>query len=125
MEGVINTLQILLIVGPIIAFVVTKRIALALQKKDREILLHGYETGRIVRLPGGEFIEVHQQLDAYDRWQLVSYNDNAPIMLRPNPQGKITTGMRLRASLSRFFFEDRIAPVTQEEYKLALEHAHH
>jgi ubiquinol-cytochrome c reductase cytochrome b subunit len=104
---------------------VAKRIALALQKKDREILLHGFETGRIVRLPGGEFTEVHQQLDAYDRWQLVSYNDNAPIMLRPNPQGKITGGMRLRASMSRFFFEDRIAPVSQEEYKQALEHAHH
>ncbi len=125
MEGVINTLQILLIVGPIIAFVVTKRIALALQKKDQEILLHGFETGRIVRLPGGEFIEVHEQLNAYDRWKLVSYNDNAPIMLRPNDQGKITAGMRMRANLSRFFFEDRIAPVSKEEYKEALEHSHH
>ena len=125
MEGVINTLQIMLIVAPIVAFMTAKRIALALQKKDREILLHGFETGRIVRLPGGEFTEVHQQLDAYDRWQLVSYNDNAPIMLRPNPQGKITGGMRMRASMSRFFFEDRIAPVSQEEYKQALEHTHH
>jgi ubiquinol-cytochrome c reductase cytochrome b subunit len=125
MEGVINTLQTMLIVGPILAFIIAKRVCLALQKKDREIVLHGFETGRIVRLPGGEFIEVHEQIDEYERWQLVSFNDNAPIMLRPNPRGRITAGMRNRANWSRFFFEDRIAPVTQTEYKQALEHAHH
>ncbi|MCX6494869.1 MAG: ubiquinol-cytochrome c reductase cytochrome b subunit [Actinobacteria bacterium] len=125
MEGVILTLQILLVLGPIIAFTVTRRVCLALQKKDREMVLHGFETGRIVRLPGGEFVEVHEQLDAYTRWQLVSFNDNAPIALKPNPKGKITAGARVRVSLSRFFFEDRIAPVTQTEFKEALEHAQH
>jgi ubiquinol-cytochrome c reductase cytochrome b subunit len=125
MEGVINTLQALLILGPIIAFMVTKRVCLALQKKDREMVLHGFETGRIVRLPGGEFIEVHEQLDEYTRWQLVSFNDNAPLQLKPNPVGKITAGQRLRVSLSRFFFEDRIAPVTPTEYQAALEHSSH
>jgi len=100
-------------------------VCLALQKKDREIVLHGFETGRIVRLPGGEYTEVHQQLDDYDRWQLVSFNDNAPIMVRPNARGKITGATRRRAAWSRFFFEDRIAPVTQTEYKQALEHSHH
>ena len=51
MEGVIHTLQALLILGPILAYFVAKRMCLALQKKDREIALHGYESGRIVRLP--------------------------------------------------------------------------
>jgi len=125
MEGVINTLQILLIVAPIAAFIITKRIALALQKKDRDIVLHGFETGRIVRLPGGEFIEVHEQVSEYERWQLVSFNDNAPIMLRPNARGRITAGMRNRAAWSRFFFEDRVAPVSPTEYQHALEHSHH
>jgi len=125
MEGVINTLQILLILGPMFAFIVAKRIALALQKKDRDIVLHGYETGRIVRLPGGEFIEVHEQVSEYERWQLVSFNDNAPIMLRPNDRGRITAGMRNRAAWSRFFFEDRVAPVSPSEHQHALEHSHH
>ncbi|MCS4276973.1 MULTISPECIES: cytochrome b [Mycetocola] len=115
MEGVIHTLQALLFLGPVIAYFVTKRICLGLQKKDREIALHGYETGRIVRLPGGEYIEVHEQVSDYERWELVSYKDNAPVMLRPNAQGKITGSMRLRAAMSRWFFEDRIAPVTQNE----------
>ena len=71
MEGVIHTLQALLFIGPVIAYFVTKRICIALQRKDREIALHGFESGRIVRLPGGEYIEVHQPVDAYERWRLV------------------------------------------------------
>ena len=51
MEGVIHALQALVFLGPIIAYFVTKRVCLALQKKDREIVLHGYESGRIVKLP--------------------------------------------------------------------------
>ncbi|MFM9878635.1 MAG: cytochrome bc complex cytochrome b subunit [Rhodoglobus sp.] len=114
-EGVILTCQVLLIVGPIIAYFVTKRICLALQKKDREIALHGYESGRIVRLPGGEYIEVHEQLDEYERWKLVSYSDYKPLMLRPNAQGRITVSQRLRSVASGWFFEDRIEPVTSTE----------
>ncbi|WP_136707033.1 cytochrome bc complex cytochrome b subunit [Agromyces sp. H66] len=119
MEGVINALQATVILGPIIAYFITKRVCIALQKKDREIVLHGYESGRIVKLPGGEFIEVHQPLDEYDRWRLVSFESYEPLMLRPNARGKITAGQRLRASLSRWFFEDRIAPVTRGELEAA------
>jgi len=115
MEGVIHTMQFLTIVGPFIAFFVAKRVCLALQKKDREIVLHGYESGRIVRLPGGEYIEVHQPIDEYERWKLVSYSDYKPLMIRPNAQGKITTGQKLRAGMSRWFFEDRIEPVGSTE----------
>ncbi len=115
MEGVIHTMQFLTLVGPFIAFFIAKRVCLALQKKDREIVLHGYESGRIVRLPGGEYIEVHQPIDEYERWKLVSYSDYKPLMLRPNAQGKITTGQKLRAGMSRWFFEDRIEPVGTTE----------
>jgi ubiquinol-cytochrome c reductase cytochrome b subunit len=114
-EGVIVGCQVLLIVAPIIAYFVTKRICLALQKKDREIALHGFESGRIVRLPGGEYVEVHQQLDDYERWKLVSYNDYKPLMIRPDANGRISTSQRLRAVASRWFFEDRIEPVTSTE----------
>ena len=125
MEGVIHALQALLFVGPVIAFIVTKRICLGLQKKDREIALHGFESGRIVRMPGGAYIEVHEQLDDYERWRLVSFNDYAPLMIRPNAKGRITAGQRMRAALSRWFFEDRIVPPTKGEIEHAKEHGHH
>ena len=75
-------LRALFFVGPFIAFVVTKRVALALQRKDREIALHGRETGRIVRLPHGEFIEVHAPLDEYKRYKLVGFESLAPLPAR-------------------------------------------
>ena len=124
-EGVINALQILLIIGPIIAGIVTQRVCLALQKKDREIALHGFESGRIVRLPGGEYIEVHEQLSEYERWKLTSYVDYKPLMIRPDSNGKISSNQRARAALSRWFFEDRIAPVTRGEIEAQSHGDHH
>jgi len=121
MEGTIHALQALLFIGPVVAYLVTKRVCLGLMKKDREIALHGYESGRIVRLPGGEYIEVHEQLDDYERWRLTSYNEYKPLMIRPDADGKITGNQRFRAGLSRWFFEDRIIPVSKGE----LESGHH
>ncbi|MEW1705662.1 cytochrome bc complex cytochrome b subunit [Microbacterium sp. NPDC089190] len=125
MEGVIHTLQALLILGPVLAYFVTKRICIALQKKDREIALHGYESGRIVRLPGGEYIEVHQPVDEYERWKLVDNETYEPLVVRPNDKGQIPWHENVRASVSRWFFEDRLAPLTQTEIDAAVAHQHH
>jgi ubiquinol-cytochrome c reductase cytochrome b subunit len=46
--------------GPAIAFFVTRRICIGLQRKARDELLHGYESGIIRQMPNGEFIEVHR-----------------------------------------------------------------
>ena len=120
-EGVITVLQVLTVLGPATAYAVTKRLCLALQRRDREIVLHGRESGRIVRLPGGEYVEVHEAIDEYERWRLADYVDYEPLMLRPDRNGRITQRARARAVLSRWFFEDRIEPVTVTD--LALEPA--
>ncbi len=114
-EAVTHSLQALLIIAPIIAFWITKRVCISLQKKDREVALHGYESGRMVRLPGGQYHEVHQPLDDYERWRLVDYHDYKPLMIRPGADGKIKFSQRLRAVVSRWFFEDRISPATPKE----------
>lgn len=108
-------LQISLFVAPIIAYFIAKRVALALQKRDRALVLHGRETGNIVRLPHGEYIEIHEPLNEYERWRLVSFDTYKPIMPRPDDNGRITFGTRLRSRMSRWFFEDRIEPVTPKE----------
>jgi ubiquinol-cytochrome c reductase cytochrome b subunit len=54
------------LVVPPIAYWVTYRICLGLQRSDRAVLEHGIETGVIKRLPHGEFIEVHQPLGGVD-----------------------------------------------------------
>ncbi len=115
LNDVIYWLRALFFIGPILAFTITKRIALALQRKDREIALHGRETGRIVRLPHGEYQEVHAQLDDYKHYKLVGYESPEPSPAVPNENGVVTKQERRRAMISRFFFEDRVAPATPAE----------
>jgi ubiquinol-cytochrome c reductase cytochrome b subunit len=55
-----------LLIVPPIAYWVTYRLCLGLQKADRAVLEHGLETGIVRRLPHGEFIEVHQPLAGVD-----------------------------------------------------------
>ena len=82
------------LVIPPIVFVITKRICLSLQRADRELVLHGRETGRLVMLPHGEFVEVHEELSPEKKWTLTSH-EQAPALEVPaedshgvrNPQG--------------------------------------
>jgi ubiquinol-cytochrome c reductase cytochrome b subunit len=84
-----------IIILPPIAYVLTYRICLGLQRHDREVLEHGIETGVIRRLPHGEFIEVHQPLgpvDAHGHGQL-AYG-GAPVPKRMNQVGGARRAIR-------------------------------
>lgn len=113
LESVLAFYQVLVILGPPLAFTLTQRICFALQRKDREILLHGFESGRIVRLPGGEYIEVHQSVDPAERWRLENPDAYRPILLQPDARGRLGPTRRLRARLSQLFFKDRILPAAE------------
>jgi ubiquinol-cytochrome c reductase cytochrome b subunit len=54
--------RVMVFAGPAIAFVLTRRICIGLQRKDRDLLEHGVETGIIRQLPDGAFIEEHRPL---------------------------------------------------------------
>lgn len=114
-EGVVATLQLALILGPVAGFILARRVCIGLQRKDREIALHGYETGRIVRLPGGEYVEVHAPVDAYERWRLLDHETTAPLTVSPDEQGRIRIRARVRAGLSRWFVQDRVPPLTASQ----------
>jgi ubiquinol-cytochrome c reductase cytochrome b subunit len=51
-----------LLLAPPLAYAITYRGCLALQRSDREVLEHGVETGIITRSPGGTYLEIHQPL---------------------------------------------------------------
>ncbi|WP_276907506.1 cytochrome b [Corynebacterium riegelii] len=55
-----------LIILPPIAYWITYRICVGLQRSDREVLEHGIETGIIKKLPNGAFVEIHQPLGPVD-----------------------------------------------------------
>ncbi|KQR51306.1 ubiquinol-cytochrome c reductase cytochrome b subunit [Leifsonia sp. Leaf336] len=110
LESVVHAFQGLVVLGPVAAFFLTRRVCLALQKKDRGLLLHGYETGRIVRLPGGEYVEVHAPVPADGRLQLAGPRTVPSVVVRPDQLGRVHTWDRLRARLARAYLEDRLEP---------------
>ena len=123
------TLRILLFVAPPIAFVITRRIALALQRRDREKLLHGYETGTVLQLPSGEFIEVHAPVSQEERAVLTAGESYSPVVIDDSPDEngvtpKIPLGARTRAKLSRFYFGEQVERPTEAEIEAAEHHAH-
>ncbi len=104
--------RVMIFVGPAIAYYVTKRICLALQRKDTETLLHGYESGIIRQMPNGEFIEVHRPVNEEARAVLEA---RKPLPLLPGPGTEDKNGVpaphsggplgRLRAIANRAFAE--------------------
>jgi ubiquinol-cytochrome c reductase cytochrome b subunit len=90
---------------PPIAFVVTKRLCLSLQRADRELVLHGRETGRLVMMPHGEFVEVHEPISAEKAWLLTQHEQNPPLELEEFDAAGVRRPKalknRLRARLSK------------------------
>ena len=52
-------MRVAVFVGPLIAFFITRRWCISLQRHDNDTLLHGYETGIIMRSPEGGYTERH------------------------------------------------------------------
>ncbi len=116
-------------VFPPLAFVATRRFCLGLQRRDRELLLHGRESGQVLRLPHGEFIEIHTPVSDTEKAVILSKVD-VPVVEAPpatDENGVATPGvkgMRRRARLSRFYFGDNVAKPTVAEIEAAEHHAH-
>ncbi|WP_349827749.1 cytochrome bc1 complex cytochrome b subunit [Brevibacterium litoralis] len=126
LNDTIYILRTLFFVGPIIAYVVTRRIALGLQRKDREIVLHGFESGQIIRYPEGKFEERHTDLSEDKLWRLTSFSTPEYIPAQPGPDGQISKAEQRRGAIAKFFYEDRVAPVTKAELEAAhAAHGHH
>ena len=78
-----------LLLLPPLAYWVSYRFCIGLQRGDRAVLTHGVETGIIRRMPSGEFIEVHQPLggrDAHGHPLGLAYQ-GAPVPKRMNQLG--------------------------------------
>ncbi len=128
-DDITNVLRVGLLVFPIVAFVVTKRLCLSLQRHDRQVALHGKESGRLVRTLEGRFTEPHDEIDAKERWVLVSHEPHVPI---PPPPDRFTDWFRgegllqkARSRISHFYFSDRVEPVTPRELAAVQLHSSH
>ncbi|NGN66425.1 cytochrome bc complex cytochrome b subunit [Streptomyces sp. A7024] len=120
-------------VVPPIVFWITRRICLGLQRRDRDKVLHGRESGIIKRLPHGEFIEVHEPLAQEEMHTLTAHEQYRPLEAGPKvdengvvrKQGVVE---RVRTKLSKNYFGDagQIPKPTAEEYReVTSGHGHH
>ncbi len=123
--------RVLFFAVPPLAYIVTKRICLGLQRRDREKVLHGRETGRILRLPSGEMIEVHEPISETERWMLTQHDAHRPYRVEAvtdenGVRRRHILISKVRARVSRFYFEDRVEPPSPAEVH-ELEHSgdHH
>jgi len=125
-NAITQTLRVALFVVPPLAYWITKRICMSLQRRDHDLVLHGRESGRVVRTAEGRFFEVHEPLPEDQRWTLVQHERTTPVALAPTVDAhgiprKSTRRERLRAKVSGFYFADGVQPVTPTE----LAAAHH
>ena len=125
-NDITQALRILLFVVPPLAYWVTKRICMSLQRRDHDLVLHGRESGRVVRTAEGRFFEVHEPIPEHARWTLVQHETLTPLQLTASVDAngvrrRSTRRERLRAKVSSFYFTDGVHPVTPAE----LVAAHH
>jgi len=109
-----------IIVLPPLAFVITKRICLSLQRADREAVLHGKETGRLVMLPHGEYIEIHEELSPEKKFALTQHEQPKAIALVTEDNQGVLNPKGIRAKLQARFSAanaENIAKPTASEVK--------
>ncbi|MHA6512290.1 cytochrome bc1 complex cytochrome b subunit [Tessaracoccus sp. Z1128] len=122
--------RVAVFVAPVVAFIITKRIALSLQRADRERALHGSEDGVIVRSPGGGYSEAHVPLSVDEQFTLTQHlqhrvletgseNDAAGVRRKTGGVSK------LRARLSRWYLGHDIAKPSVAELEAASHHGAH
>ncbi len=124
------TFRVLLILGPPAAFLFTRKICLGLQQRDRDMVLHGRESGILRQSPDGEFTEVHAPLPQEQVFSLTQHSDQRPLELlsAADENGVARPGAakeRIRARMSNFYFGPNVAHVTEDEVREAWGHRDH
>ncbi|GAB3434149.1 cytochrome bc complex cytochrome b subunit [Phycicoccus ginsengisoli] len=150
-EAITWTLRVAVFLAPPAVAWVAYRICLGLQRRDRGEVVHGAETGRLVRTAGGGFFEQHEPLSAYERWAAISH-EQPQVVLDGHSDGRavgpsVTVGYRARAAAgspvdghdlldgqpgwtgrlrrraTRLYFSDQVAQPVPADQEEAFEHS--
>jgi len=122
-----NIFRVGFFVFPVIAFIITKRICIGLQRADANRILHGYETGVIERSPDGGFSERHAPLPVGQQFVLTAH-ERVPALEAPaetDENGVVAPHSRkekLRAKVREFYYRDTLDKPTVEDVHHADEH---
>jgi ubiquinol-cytochrome c reductase cytochrome b subunit len=115
---------------PPIAFYITRRWCIGLQRADNDRLLHGYESGIIMRSAEGGYTERHLPISEANAYTLTARQRDEVYVPESDTDenGVVAPGTRVgrvRARLSRAMYADNVQKPTVEELEEAHHHAEH
>lgn len=115
---------------PVIAFIITRRICIGLQRQDRDKILHGYETGVLERTADGSYSERHAPLPVLEQHRLTAH-DRLPALEAPAETDENgvaapnSRAARLKAKARSFYYHGAVDKPTREDVDHAEEHLGH
>lgn len=123
-------MRVAVFVGPALAFVITRRWCISLQRHDEQKLLHGYETGVIMRSAEGGYSERHLPLSPEHAYKLTARERDEVYLPAAKvdengvaaPVGRLEA---LRGKLSELWFADNVQKPTTAEIEEAQHHFEH
>ncbi|MFI8962578.1 cytochrome bc complex cytochrome b subunit [Streptomyces sp. NPDC053493] len=119
-ETITWVLRVALVLGPLLAFAVTRRVCLALQAADRRRLTEGEETRRVHQAVHGEISGRHRPVPPAVRYRLLMREEQEPLELPERGPVPRRLRLRLRAALSRFLLTDRVELPARAEERAAV-----
>jgi ubiquinol-cytochrome c reductase cytochrome b subunit len=128
LNSVTYFLRVAVFVAPVIAYLVTKRICIGLQRADRDRMLHGAESGVIDRAPSGKYSERHRPISRGEAFKLTQHEDIPALLPLTDVDGMSVREIRseqLRRRATRFFFIDTLRRPTRAEIEEAERHHLH
>ena len=126
LNAITYTMRVAVFVAPVVAFIITRRICISLQRHDTDRVLHGAESGVIVRTPDGGYYEDHMPIPVDEAFTLTQHAEYPP--LEPTPavdENGVPVPARVtkrRATVRDWFFRANLAKPTAED--IAEAHSH-
>jgi ubiquinol-cytochrome c reductase cytochrome b subunit len=123
-------MRVAVFVLPPFAFYIARRWCISLQRADENRLLHGYETGVIMRSPEGGYSERHLPISEQETYELLAREDDEVYVPPAEMDGNGVAArqyrmMKLRGRVSGYWFGKSIRKPTDAELEAARLHAEH
>ena len=129
LNAITYVMRVAVFVAPVLAFMATRRICLSLQRHDADRVLHGSETGIIVRSPDGGYYEDHAPVSADEAFTLTQHPEYPELEPTPavdeNGVPVPATVTKRRARARDWFMRANLPKPTAEEISAAHDHAGH
>src|SRR5829696_417810 len=129
LNAVTWVLRVAVFVAPVVAFLITKRVCIGLQRSDYDRLLHGAETGVIERDPSGRYSERHRPISVGEQYALTQQSEEYALLPAGDGDGEYRDRQlrleQLRRRATRFYFVDTLHKPTRAELEEAAAHHHH